>query len=74
MNAVSKSKVTKQDLEKAIKRLELATGKKFNQSYAYGMGVRLTDELGATELSPRMTTRELYDSIHVALNIIGYAK
>jgi len=67
------NRVTRQDLEKAIKRLERTTGKKFDLNID-GTGVKLGKEGGSTELSPRMKTRELYDSIHVALNIIGYAK
>ena len=67
-------RVTKQQLGMAIKRLELTTGKKFDKNYAYGNGVRLTDESVSVELSPRMTTRELYDAVHVALDIIEYTK
>jgi len=64
-------RVTRQQLGMAIKRLELTTGKKFDK-YVDGTGVRLTDESGSTWLSPYMTTRELYDAVHVALNIIEY--
>ena len=67
-------RVSRQQLGMTIKRLELTTGKKFDKNYAYGYGVKLTDESGSVDLSPRMTTRELYDAVHVALNIIEYAK
>ena len=66
-------RVTKQQLGMAIKRLELTTGKKFDKNVD-GTGVKLGNEDGSTEISPRMTTRELYDAVHVALNIIEYAK
>ena len=67
-------RITRQDLGMAIKRLERTTGKKFDSNYAYGNGVRLTDESGTWELSPRIRTGELYRAIHIALNIIEYGQ
>ena len=58
----------------AIARLERTTGKKFSTNRAYGNGVRLCDEYGAHEFSPRVPTRELYNQIHTALNIIQYMR
>lgn len=64
---------TVKDLTNVIRNLAAETGTPFGLDQAYG-GVRLTDESGGRELTPRVTKGQLYDIVWSALNIIRYAK
>ena len=62
-------RVTTKDLNGCIDLLRRCTGGDFELDVAYG-GYRLVCDGGSRDVSKRTTKRELYDSIHMTLNVL----
>ena len=63
------TRITKDNLNYYLERLNKLTNGNFNIGYAYG-GVKLESNEGSIDISQRLTKRELYYQLVTTINIL----
>jgi len=63
-------RITNENLEYYVERINKLTGGDFCLGYAYG-GVRLEANKGSVDISYRLTKRELYDQLVTMDNVLS---
>jgi hypothetical protein len=66
-------RVTKEDLEFYVERLNKLTNSNFDIDYAYG-GVRLVANNGSKDISYRLSKKELYEHLVTVVGVLEHTK